>query len=157
MVLYAIVRIKGIADAPHDVEHTLRLLRLVRPYHAVIYPGSPSIDGMLKVVKDWVTWGEISKDVLRLLILKRGRLVGGKPISEEDVRKIFGVSGIDELVDALYEERIQWHRYEEHVKPIFRLHPPRGGFKRSTKKPHGAGGELGYRGPEINRLLLKLI
>lgn len=157
MVLYAIVRIRGTADIPQDIEHTLRLLRLVRPFHAVIYPKSPSIDGMLRIVKDWVTWGEVSKEVLKLLILRRGRLIGGKPISAEDVKNIFKVNNVDELVDALYEGKVLWHRFEDYVKPVFRLHPPRGGFKRSIKKPYGAGGELGYRGSEINSLLFELI
>lgn len=157
MVLYAIVRIRGKADIPRDVEHALRLLRLVRPYHAVIFPKTPSIEGMLKVVKDWVTWGEIDKEVLKKLIERRGRLVGGKPIGEDDLKKIFKVSSINELVDGLFEEKILWHKHEDQVKPIFRLHPPKGGFKGSTKKPYNAGGELGYRGCEINSLLSKLI
>ncbi|MEM2207624.1 MAG: 50S ribosomal protein L30 [Sulfolobales archaeon] len=157
MVLYAIVRIRGTADVPTDVEHALRLLRLVKPFHAVVYPKSESLEGMLKVVKDWVTWGEISRDVLKLLILKRGRVVGGKPISEEDVKRVFRVDSVDELVSALYEGRILWHQYEDYVKPVFRLHPPRGGFKGSVKKPYGSGGELGYRGAEINSLLTRLI
>ncbi|MEM0066000.1 MAG: 50S ribosomal protein L30 [Sulfolobales archaeon] len=157
MVLYAIVRVRGTADVPLDVEHTLRLLRLVRPFHAVIYPRSESLEGMLKVVKDWVTWGEISKEVLKLLILKRGRVVGGKPISEEEVKRVFGVSSLDELVNELYEGKILWHKYENYVKPVFRLHPPRGGFKGSVKKPYGSGGELGYRGAEINSLLIRLM
>ncbi len=157
MTLYAIVRIRGTADVPPDVEHTLRLLRLVRPFHAAIYPKSPSIDGMLEVVKDWVTWGEVEKEALKLLVSKRGRLVGNKPITDEDVKKVFGLGSVGELVDALYEGKVVWHHYEDYVKPVFRLRPPRRGFRRSTKKPYGAGGELGYRGREINRLLLRLI
>ena len=157
MVLYAVVRIRGTVDVPWEVDRTLRLLRLVKPYHAVIYPRSPSLDGMLSVVKDWVTWGEISKEVLKLLITKRGRLVGGRPIGEDDAKAVFGVGSIDELVDALYEGRILWHKYESYVKPVFRLHPPKGGFKGSIRKPYNAGGELGYRGQEINSLLLRLI
>ncbi|MCX8184267.1 MAG: 50S ribosomal protein L30 [Sulfolobales archaeon] len=157
MVLYAIVRIRGTVDIPRDVEYALRLLRLVRPFHTVIYSKSPSLDGVLEVVKDWITWGEIDKEVLKMLITKRGRLVGGRPISDEDIKKIFGMNSVNELVDALYEERIQWHHYDRYVKPIFRLHPPTGGFKRSTKKPYGSGGELGYRGHEINSFLTRLI
>lgn len=157
MTLYAIVRIRGTVDVPYDVEHVLRLLRLVRPYHAVIYPKSPSIDGMLDVVKDWVTWGEVSRDVLKQLILRRGRLVGGKPVTEDDVKNIFKVGSFDELVDALLEGKVLWHRYDKYIKPVFRLHPPRKGFERSLKKPYNAGGELGYRGADINNLLIRLI
>ena len=157
MVLYAIVRLRGTADVPYDVEYTLRLLRLVRRFHAVIYPKSPSLDGNLEVVKDWVTWGEISKETLKNLISRRGRLVGGRPITEDDIRRIFKLSGLDELVNALYEGRILWHKYSDYVKPVFRLHPPKGGFKGSIKEPYNAGGELGYRGEAINELLARMI
>jgi len=43
------------------------------------------------------------------------------------------------------------------VKPVFRLHPPRGGFKGSIRKPYGAGGELGYRGAAINELIRRML
>ncbi len=157
MTLYAIIRIRGTVDVHPKVESTLRMLRLVRKFHAVLYPKNPTIDGMLEVVKDWVTWGEIERDVLKELILKRGRLVGNKRITEEAIKKIFKVNSIDELVDALLEGRILWHKYDEYVKPVFRLHPPRGGFKGSIKKPYKTGGELGYRGKEVNELLRRMI
>ncbi|MCD6428297.1 MAG: 50S ribosomal protein L30 [Desulfurococcales archaeon] len=157
MVLYAIIRIRGTVDVHPKVESTLRMLRLVRKFHAVLYPKNPTIDGMLEVVKDWVTWGEIERDVLKELILKRGRLVGNKKITEEAIKKIFKVNSVDELVEALLEGRILWHKYDEYVKPVFRLHPPRGGFKGSIKKPYKTGGELGYRGKDVNELLRRMI
>jgi len=156
MTLYAIIRIRGTADVPPDVKATLRMLRLTRKFAAVIYPKDATIEGMLKVVKDWVTWGEIDKETLRDLILKRGKLVGNKPISEDSLKEVLGM-GLDELIDALFTGRVRWHNLDDKVKPVFRLHPPRGGFRRSVKKPVKAGGELGYRGRSINDLLRKMI
>jgi len=45
----------------------------------------------------------------------------------------------------------------EWLKPYFRLTPPKGGFKRTTKRAWTDGGELGYRGDEINKLLRRMI
>jgi len=157
MVLYAIMRIRGRVDIHPKVEATLRMLRLVRKFHAVLYPKCPTIDGMLEVVKDWVTWGEVDKETLKELITKRGRLVGGRPLTDNVVKKVFKVDDLDELVNSLVEGKILWHKYDEYVKPVFRLHPPRGGFKGSIKKPYKTGGELGYRGREINELLRRMI
>ncbi len=157
MVLYAIIRIRGTADVRPEVEATLRMLRLLRKNHAVIYPKTPSIDGMLKVIKDWVTWGEIDRETLKELIMKRGRLVGNKKITEEDIKRIFKVGSLDELVDALLANKIQWHKYDNYVKPVFRLNPPKGGFKGSIKRPFKDKGELGYRGDKINELLKRMI
>jgi len=154
--LYVIVRLRGRVDVPPDVEATLKLLRLTRKYTAVIYPKTDSIDGMLDVVKDWVTWGEIQAETLKKLILERGRAVGNKPLNEERIKELFGMD-VDELVNALIEGRIFWHKLEDKVKPVFRLHPPKGGFKKSIKKPLGSGGELGYRGEAINELINKMV
>ena len=157
MTLYAIIRIRGQVDVHPKVRATLKMLRLNRKYHAVIYPKNDSIEGMLRVVKDWVTWGEIDAETLRELIARRGRLVGGKPISDNDVKRVFNLDSIDDLVKSLIEGRVLWHKYDHEVVPVFRLHPPSGGFKGSIKKPYRAGGELGYRGIAINELLRRMI
>jgi len=159
MALLAIIRIRGRSGHRPEVKYTLRSLRLTRKYHAVIYPSKlPGLLGMLKVVKDWVTWGEISKSVLAELIKKRGRTVGNKPITDEVVRNKLKLNGgIEELINIVYEEKIMWHKLDHIFKPVFRLHPPKGGFKGSIKKPYKSGGELGYRGSTINELLMKMI
>ena len=43
------------------------------------------------------------------------------------------------------------------LKPVFRLRPPKGGFKGTIKKHFREGGETGYRGEAINDLVLKMI
>jgi len=36
------------------------------------------------------------------------------------------------------------------------LHPPKGGFKGTIRRPYKSGGELGYRGAAINDLILRM-
>jgi large subunit ribosomal protein L30 len=43
------------------------------------------------------------------------------------------------------------------LKPVFRLHPARGGFDGKKKQPFTVGGELGYRGKKINDLVAKMV
>jgi len=158
MALYAIIRIRGSPDTPYDIEYTLRLLRLVRKFHCVLYPDTQAVKGMLHKVKDWITWGEIDRETLIELLRKRGRIIGNKPLTDEFIKSKLKISSIEELADALLQGRILFHKLEEYgIKPVFRLHPPKGGFKGSTKKPYGAGGELGYRGLAINELLRRMI
>lgn len=154
--LYVIIRLRGLSGVPPDVAETLRKLRLTRKYSAVIYPKSPSIEGMLAVVKDWVTWGEIDENTLKELLVKRGRLVGNESVTEAFIKSKFGMN-IDDFVKALIDGKLQLHKLDDLIKPVFRLHPPKGGFKKSTRKPIGSDGELGYRGSEINKLLLKMM
>ncbi|HNR25150.1 MAG TPA: 50S ribosomal protein L30, partial [Methanobacteriaceae archaeon] len=42
------------------------------------------------------------------------------------------------------------------LKPVFRLHPPRKGYK-DIKKAFNEGGTLGYRGEDINHLLKRMV
>lgn len=161
VALYAIVRIRGQADVPPDVDYTLRLLRLFKKYHLVLYPSdTPGLDGMLMKVKDWVTWGEIDEKTLIELLRRRGRIPGGKPLTDSYIEAKFGNMGIrtiEAFASALMEKKILLHKIDNVVKPVFRLHPPRGGFKRSIKLPYNAKGELGYRGSDINDLIRRML
>ncbi|MET1159418.1 MAG: 50S ribosomal protein L30 [Thermoprotei archaeon] len=159
--LYAIIRIRGRVDVPPDVDYTLKLLRLHKKFHMVIYPKDlPGLEGMLRKAKDWITWGEIDYDTLVEVLKKRGRIVGNKPLTDEIVDKMLekhGIKGgIPALAKAMFEGKITLHKLEW-IKPVFRLHPPRGGFKRSTKRPYNDGGELGYRGKAINELIKRML
>ncbi len=159
--LYAIIRIRGQPDVSPDVKHTLKLLRLHKRYHMVIYPDTlPGIKGMLQKVKDWVTWGEIDYETLVEVLKKRGRLVGNKPLDDEVLDKYlekYGVKGgIEALAKALLDGKVMLHKLG-FIKPVFRLAPPKGGFKKSIRRPYNDGGELGYRGSDINKLIKKMI
>ncbi len=158
MAVYAIIRIRGGVNTPREVEATMKLLRLVKKYHAVIYPSTlPGLKGMLNKAKDLVTWGEISQEVLTELLRKRGRITSGDPLTDEFVEKSLGLrGGIEALSKAIMSGEVAYHRLK-HVEKVFRLHPPKGGFKGSIKKPYNDGGELGYRNGDINDLLKRMI
>ncbi len=158
MALYGIIRIRGIPDTPPKVRYILSLLRLHKKFHATVYPSSlPGIDGMLIEAQHWITWGELEYDTLYRLILYRGRAPGNKRVTDEYIAKLTPYKSVKELVDALFAEKIYLHKLSNIVKPVFRLHPPRGGFKGSIKKHYRDGGELGYRGKDINKLILRMI
>lgn len=155
--LYAILRVRGTADVPPDVEHTLRLLRLHKPNHLVLYPtDTPGIKGMLQKVKDWVTWGEIDYETLVSLLEKRGRAPGNRKLTPEYMSGNLGVSSFGELAELVCTGELKLHQQDK-IKPVFRLSPPSKGYKRSIKKPIGSGGELGYRGLSINELIRRML
>ncbi|HUT81448.1 MAG TPA: 50S ribosomal protein L30 [Candidatus Bathyarchaeia archaeon] len=148
--LLAIVRIRGFAGQPKDILYGLKLLNLNKPNHACVVPNDATHQGMLQKLKDTITWGEIDKPTLTALIEKRGRLQGNKKIDTQFLKsQKFESKTV--FITALLEGKADMRRIEG-LKPIFRLHPPRKGFK-SVKKPVGTGGDLGYRGEKINALL----
>ena len=155
MALLAVIRLRGIVGVPQDVEDTLKMLRLHRRNHATLVEDTPPYRGMLQKASGYITYGEIDLETLTELLRRRGRLTGNKPLTDDYVRKL-GYSSIEDLARALYEGKVRLKDVPK-LKPVFRLHPPSGGFKKSIKKPYGAGGELGYRGPAINELLKRMM
>lgn len=155
MALIAVVRVRGIPDRNPDERKTLELLRLHRIHHCVLLRDTPSVRGMLKKIEYAVTYGEIEKDTLVELLKKRARLRGNKALTDEYLKSA-GFGSIEELADALLEGRVEINEIPD-LKPVFRLHPPKGGFKGSLKKHVSEGGELGYRGSAINELIKRMI
>ncbi|MFB6470846.1 MAG: 50S ribosomal protein L30 [Vulcanisaeta sp. AZ3] len=166
----AVIRLRGTVDTSPDMERTLDLLRLRRKYVCVVIDERPSYLGMLNIVKDWVTWGEIDADTLAALLRSRGKLVGDKPLTDDWIKK-YGWSSIEDFALAYITGEVNqlacpedkpWPRSGSRVlciprlKPFFRLHPPSGGLK-SIKKGYNEGGDLGYRGIAINELILRML
>ncbi|MDK2372880.1 MAG: 50S ribosomal protein L30 [Candidatus Korarchaeota archaeon] len=157
--LMAVVRIRGRVDIKPDIRHTLDMLHMKRKFWATVVPLTPSYKGMLHKVKDYTTYGEIDRETLIQLLKARGELTTGGRLTDgwlEKHRKETGFSSVEELVDAVMGGEVRLHKLKW-LKPYFRLHPPKGGFKKTTKRAWNDGGELGYRGKEINRLLRRMI
>jgi len=151
----AVVRIRGIINVRKEVEDTLRMLNLQRNCHATLIDDRPSFLGMLRKAQNIVTWGEVSKETISLLLKKRGRTIGDTPLTDEYAKKI-GYKSLDDLADAIYNLKVMLKDLPG-VKPVFRLHPPRKGFKGSIKKSYRAGGEAGYRGEAINDFIRRMV
>jgi len=154
--LMAVIRIRGRVDVKPDIRMTLEMLHLRRKFWATLVPLTDSYRGMLHKVKDYSTYGEIDRDTLIALLRERGELREGGKLSDECLVANSEFSTIEELADALLAGEAQIHKLRW-MKPYFRLHPPKGGFKRTTKRAWNDGGELGYRGKEINTLLRRMI
>ncbi len=147
--MIAVIRIRGRVGVRKEIDDTMKMLRLHRKHHCVLLKMNDSVKGMLQKVKDYVTWGEISEEMLKKLLEKRGRKVGDKRLSKEEVVKV-----VEEIKKA--KEQPAKVLIKLGLKPVFRLTPPSKGFKKSIKQ-HYPKGELGYRGEAINELLERMI
>lgn len=149
------MRVRGSISAQREARETLDMLRLARTNNAVLVDNHPAFMGMLKRARNYVTWGEASKETVALLLQKRGRLAGGKKLTDEYAQKI-GHKSLDELAEAVANCKVEYRKLLG-VRPVFKLHPPTKGFKGKTKKSYGAGGETGYRGEKINELIKRMV
>ncbi len=149
-----VIRIRGQINVSKREEDTLRMLRIDRNNYATIIDNRPSYLGMLNEAKDFITWGEPSAETISLLLKKRGRIQGNKKIEEPEISAL-GFNDFGDLAKSIYIGEKEIHKMKP-LKPFFRLHPPKGGFKNSIKRPFGSRGELGYRGEKINELAKKM-
>ncbi|MCS7120685.1 MAG: 50S ribosomal protein L30 [Nitrososphaerota archaeon] len=151
----AVVRVRGQGDVRGEIEDTMRMLNLNRIYHATIIDDRPSYLGMLHKAQNYITWGEVSKETLSLLLSRRGRTLGNRKLTDEFL-KTMGYNSIEDLAEDIYSLKVEFRKLEK-VKPIFRLHPPRKGMRSSVKKSWKSGGATGYRGEAINDLLKRMM
>ena len=150
----AVIKIRSDINARHQVKEALRMMGLTRINHCVIIENNESNLGMIKSVKDFITWGEIKPEILESMLKKRGRLPGDKHVTEEVVKSKTSFQTMAELAAAVESGSVKLN--EVGVKRVFRFHPPRGGYK-STKRPVKDKGDLGYRGDKINDLIIRMI
>ncbi|MFH0832054.1 MAG: 50S ribosomal protein L30 [archaeon] len=143
--MIAAIRISGMVGVDWDVEATLGRMRLGRKYSCSLLKTDAESLGMIKKARAFIAYGKIDKETLKQLILKRGKMPGDKPvssnISDSSVEEIF--SGKKNLKDF-------------GMKPFFRLHPPIGGFKKSTNQFYPKG-ILGNHNDKINALIRRML
>lgn len=152
---YAVVRVRGTINIHPDIKQTLKLLNLSRVNHCILLEENPSIKGMLQVAKDYITWGEIEKEILSKLISSRGKLEGDKKLTNEYIKSATSYDNIDKLSQAIIDKKFKYKNIPD-VKPIFRLSPPKKGYE-GIKKSFINKGALGYRSKDINKLIERMI
>jgi large subunit ribosomal protein L30 len=151
--MYAVVRLRGSVNVRPDARDTLKMLRLQRVNHCVLLPESKTYDGMIHAAKDYIAWGKVGKEWVEELLRKRGRTGGGGRLTDEWLKNNTKFASISELAGAIYEGKIEMKNVPK-MKPLFRLHPARGGLgTRGTKKTFKEGGAMGNWGDKIGELL----
>ena len=149
------VKIRGEISAHRETRETLALLHLQHTNHAIMIDTRPAFLGMLQRAHNYITWGEASKETIALMLKQRGKIIGGNPLTDEAAKNM-GYESIDGLAEAIYSGKIgQWK--VGGMQPVFKLHPPKKGYKGKTKKSYRAGGEAGYRGEAITDLIKRMV
>jgi large subunit ribosomal protein L30 len=141
----AAVLIKSPIGAKPDAKKTLLLLNLHRINTGVLLPDNPTARAMLQIAKDYLTWGAVDEGTVVKVLEKRGKLPGDKKIDSTKAK---------EAAEGLFAGKLL---QTFGIKKYLRLHPPRGGFKLSLKRPVSSKGEAGYRKKGIGELLERMI
>jgi len=150
-----VLRVKGRVGIDREAEKTLKDLHLHKKFSATILPDNPSVRGMLRKVKNTVSWCKLDEETAKLLLENRASIIGGEKI-DETLLSAWGFGSLEALSKALVEGRTRLSSLKG-LKPFFSLAPPCGGFKGSTKKSFKEGGVLGENPllPEIIKKMIK--
>jgi len=142
-MMFVVIRLRGNVRVNDSASFALELLRLSNVHNCVVLKDSPDNKGTLVRVKDYTAFGEVSDELLKELVAKRGRKIGGSRLEEKEVGKMLKLLGDNKAL------------LEAGFKPVFRLRPPKKGLK--NKKRHYPFGDLGNHGKDINDLLSRMI
>jgi len=146
-----VVRMRGTVNVPHWALTTLKNLYLNKKFSATLVPETSNYLGMLRKINQWVAWSKADSDIIKTLIEKRGKKKGPETESGEEKKAKSEHKGIDELANVIANDKIKLSEQND-IKPWFTLNPPKGGFKKSTKKQFSDGGILGN-----NKELLEIV
>lgn len=140
---------RGTVDVPYWAKSTLNNLNISKKFNATIVPESREYMGMLNKVRQLVAWCRVDNDTVKDLLDKKGRKSSSQPLRSSDLPKEY--TSFDKLAsdianDSIVLSKLDW------IKPWFALNPPRGGFKKTTKKQSSQGGILGE-----NKILIDLV
>ena len=153
--MLAVIRIRGTTGIRPAAAKTAELMRLNRINHMVLVEDNDVNRGMLQKVKDYVTWGEIDDATVEMILKYRAQLKGHNPLMEEELKDISGYETFKDLASAINQGKIKFKDIRD-IVPVVRLNPPKGGYE-AVRKPVGQGGSAGYRGKDINKLILAML
>lgn len=155
MPAVAVVRIRGHAKIRRDAVETMEFLKVNRVNHCVVLPQGATTKGMLQVVKDYVTWGDIGHEMLARMLFQKGEVIGGGRLTDAYVKENSKFQSILSLAKAIDKGEGSFKDVKG-LKPVIRLPPPRKGY-RNTKRHFSDGGSLGDRGADIEKLIDRML
>lgn len=153
IMAFVVLRIRGSVNVPYWAKYTLDSLNLYKKFWATILPETRESLGMLKKIKDFVAWTNVDASLVKDLLEKRGKGEGSK--SFKLLPQVGDYHNVEELASDIAKDKIRLSNLQM-VKPWFALSPPRGGFKKNTKRPYNQNGILG-EDKELAQLIRRMI
>jgi large subunit ribosomal protein L30 len=137
-----VIRISGLVGLSKKLQETLHRIRLRRKYSAVLLQPTKENLKLLKIIRNYVAYGDIDDPTLTALVETRAIF---KPTTKKPDTKT--------IIDQINKKT---HNHWD-IKPFFRLHSPRGGI--DSKKHYGTTRQavLGDNKKDINKLVRRML
>jgi len=124
MAMIGIIRLRGMWSKAPKVRQTFEHLKLQRLNCCSVYSDTPSLQGMLRQVKDYATWGEIDAKSIEALVSRRA-MIGNRKFSQAGKE---GKLDAAKVAAEVYGGKKRLADFG--ITPYFRLTPPTGGHGR---------------------------
>ena len=154
MKLLLVVNIHGAINSSSGVRKAMTEMKVIRKYTASVVTDDATTVGMLKLCKGYLAWAQADLELVSLLLKKRGMVSESRSLDPASV-KALGYKDHDDMAEKMFKAGVRLSALRG-VRPFFRLAPPRGGFRTSTRRQFGERGTLGPNPnlPEIVRRML---
>lgn len=188
-MVYLVVRMKGTVNVPRWADLTLESLHLNKKFRATIIPENEQSLGMLRKIKEWVSWSSVDDAFIKEFIEKKGRVsssrlvttatatdtvpsttattndaIGDNGKSNNSGKENTGGNGdshksqkidLDKVASAISQNQLYLSKIPG-IKPWFALSPPKGGFRKKSKRSYSQNGVLGEN-KELVSLVKRMI
>ena len=150
-----VVNLHGLINVPRGTRETLIQLGIGKRFAASVVGDDPVSKGSVRLCKDYVAWAPLDEELLAALLKSRGKLSNTK-LLDDGALKALGFKTYADLAQAIIKGETTDRLSVKGLKPYFGLSPPKGGFKRSSRRQFREGGILGENPllPEIVRRMI---
>jgi len=151
-----VVNLHGLINVPRGTRETLIQLGIGKRFAAAVVGDDPVSKGSVHLCKDYVAWAPLDSELLTSLLKSRGRVSNSRSLDEEQL-KALGFKTYADLAQSIMKgETSSTLSSVKGLKPFFGLSPPKGGFKRSSRRQFREGGILGEN-PTLAEIVRRMI
>jgi large subunit ribosomal protein L30 len=148
------VNLHGLINTPGPVRETLIELGIGKRFAATVVRDDSATMGAIKLCKDYVAWCPVDEALLSSLLEARGKLSSVKRL-DAPALKALGYKDHADLASKMLKQEMSLSSIPG-MKPFFGLSPPKGGFKRSSRRQFREGGILGEN-PKLPDIVRRMI
>lgn len=144
----------GMINSTVPVRKALTELKVARRFSASLVPDDGPSLGMLRLCKNYLAWAPVDSELLVALLKTRGMVSGTRRLDARALASL-GFKKYETFAEKILKDGTRLSAYPG-IKPFFRLSPPRGGLKLSSRRQATERGILGNNPklPEIVRRML---
>ncbi len=150
-----VVNLRGLVNTRAPVRTTLEQLSIARRFNATIVPDDKVYRGMLRLSKEHVAWCKLTSSLAEKILKTRSEKSTGRKFSEAELKENNDYQSFADLAKGLESGKVKLTNLYG-MRPFFRLGPPRGGFRRSSRRQFSAGGLLGQN-EELSKLVERML